>query len=191
MRNTLFVLLLSIVLAGSAAAQDGRSSPGAEEFTAFALSTGGPRTSPVATNVDIVIERWSSEADRRRLLGVLGKGQSAMLDTLRDLRRVGYIRTPGSLGWDLHYAHEVRDEDGGRRIFIATDRPISIWEAVNRPRSIDYPFTFIELRLNAHGEGEGKLSLATRVIADDEAGIVHLEQYDTQPVMLTEVKRRR
>jgi hypothetical protein len=113
-----------------------------------------------------------------------------MLDTLRDLPRVGRIRTPGSLGWDLHYAHQIAGEDGGRRIFIATDRPVSIWEAVNRPRTIDYPFTFIELRLNSRGEGEGKLSRATRVISSRDGKFVQLENWEGQPVELTEVTQR-
>jgi hypothetical protein len=126
-----------------------------------------------------------------RLLGALAKGQSETLDILRDLPRVGSIRTPGALAWDLHYAHQMRGEDGGRRIFLATDRPISAWEAINQPRTIDYPFSFIELRLNNGGEGEGKLSRATRVIASSDGRFVHLENWETQPVDLTQVKPRR
>ena len=74
---------------------------------------------------------------------------------------------------------------------LATDRPVGFWEAVNRPRSIDYPFTIIELHLNADGEGEGKLSLATKIVADKESKTVVLEDYANQPVLLTSVKRER
>jgi hypothetical protein len=49
---------------------------------------------------------------------------------------------------------------------LITDRRIGFWEAANQPRSIDYPFTFIDIRLNRDGEGEGKMSLATKVIYD-------------------------
>ena len=62
-------------------------------------------------------------------------------------------------------------------------------EAANRPRTIDYPFTVIELRLNGDGEGEGKMSVATKIIADKENNIVTLENYGTQPVLLTNIKR--
>jgi hypothetical protein len=110
-----------------------------------------------------------------------------MLRTLQKLPRVGFIRTPGNLGWDLHYTHQTPDEEGGRRVVIATDRPMSIWEAVNRPRTVDYPFTFIEMRLNREGEGEGKLSLATQVIASRDGRFVQLENYDTQPVQLNKI----
>jgi hypothetical protein len=185
------VLVLAWALDGShAAAQSNGSDDPLLTCTAFAASTGGPRTAPVATVVDIVVNRWSPDADRGRLLDALKRGQGAMLDTLQDMPRVGHLRTPASLGWDLHYASVAKDEEGGRRVVIATDRPISVWEAANRPRSIDYPFTFIELRLNREGQGEGKLSPATQVTATSDGRFVQLENYDAQPVQLNEVKCR-
>jgi hypothetical protein len=45
--------------------------------------------------------------------------------------------------------------------------------------------------LNKDGEGEGKMSIATKIIADKENNIVTLENYETSPVMLTNVKRER
>jgi hypothetical protein len=191
MRIAATVLLTLALTSVQTPAQRGEDDAnGREEFTAVALSAGGPRSNAVAGQLDITIERPSTEGERQRLMSTLGKGQTAMLEALRDLPRVGRVKTPGDLGWDIHYAHEMRGEDGGRRIFLATDRPISVWEAINRPRTIDYPFTFIELRVNNAGQGEGKLSLATRVIASEDGRFVHLENWDTQPVALTEVRRR-
>src|SRR5688500_1583137 len=102
-------LLASVVAGAQTAGTSG--SGGREAFTAVALSAGGPRTNPVATQLDIVIDRWSTEAERLRLLEALKDGQTALLDRLRDLPRVGHIKTPGNLGWDLHYAHQVRGGD--------------------------------------------------------------------------------
>ncbi|MBI4485434.1 MAG: hypothetical protein HY655_05435, partial [Acidobacteria bacterium] len=99
-----------------------------------------------------------------------------------------YIQSPGSIGYDLRYAHRVKGPDGGVRVVLATDRRIGFWEAVNQPRSIDYPFTVIELRLNSEGEGEGKMSLATKITVDADAKILTLENYDMQPVLLQSVK---
>ena len=59
---------------------------------------------------------------------------------------------------------------------------------MNQPRSIDYPFTVIELRLNRDGEGEGKMSIATKITVDKDSNMITLENYDIQPVMLTNVK---
>jgi hypothetical protein len=157
----------------------------AERFTAMAvnMSNGG------SAAVEMVVERWSSEAERERLMTILvDQGPDKLLDVLEDLPRVGYIRSNGSLGYDLHYAQQVKGPDGGERVVLATNRPIGFWEASNRPRTIDYPFTVVELRLNSDGEGEGRVSIATRITADRESRIVTLENYDTQPVLLTSVK---
>ena len=188
MQTRLIGSVVAVVLVGllTRAAADSHR----EEFTAIALSGGGPRTSTVATRLDIVIERWSTEAERQRLLEALRRGQDAAMDVLQELPRAGYIRNPPALAWDLRYAHAVPGEDGGQRIFLATDRPMGIWETIARPRTIEYPFTFIELHVDAHGDGEGKLSRATRVVASDNGRFVQLEHYAAQPVDLTDVHRR-
>ena len=74
-------------------------------------------------------------------------------------------------------------------MILATDRPLSFWEESRQSRTIDYPFTIIELRIAPNGEGEGKLSLATKIIADKQSGTIVLEDYATQPVLLMAVKK--
>jgi hypothetical protein len=176
-------LCVSVSPRGSAQTQ---GSP--ERYTAMAVNMDNGRSSAV----DIVVERWSPEAERQRLLSTLiEKGPEKLLDVLQDLPRVGYFRTPESVGWDLHYAQKTPLEDGGDRVVLGTDRRINFWEAANRPRSIDYPFTVIEMRLNKDGEGEGKMSLATKVTIESDNRTIALENYGTQPVLLQSVKRER
>lgn len=160
-------------------------------LSAFAVSTGGPRTEAVASQVEITISRWSTAAETQRLQTVLKeKGAEKLLDALQDVKSVGTIRTPGNLAYDLRFAYAEPGEDGGTRIVLATDRPVSSWEAVNRPRVSDYPFTFIELRLNKDGDGEGKLALATRINSSKDGKMVELENYDAQPIALNQVRRK-
>jgi hypothetical protein len=157
-------------------------------YTAMAVDMDNGRTS----TVDMVVNRWSTESERKRLLAVLAeKGPEKLLDVLQDIPRVGYFRTPQSVGWDLHYATLTPLPEGGERVVLATDRRIPFWEARNRPRSIDYPFTVIELRLNRDGVGEGKMSIATKITFEKEANTIVLENYGTQPVLLQSVKRER
>ena len=159
-----------------------------ERFTAAAVNM----NRGVASNIDIVINRYSTTSERERLMSVmLEKGPEKLLDTLQGLPRVGYFRTPDSIGWDIHFASKVPGTDGGERITLITDRRIGFWEASRQPRSFDYPFTVIELRLNGDGEGEGKMSIATKIIADKENNIVTLENYGTQPVLLTNIRREK
>jgi len=157
-----------------------------EEFNAVAIVNNNLGSG--AGRVIMRVERWSTEAERTRFAETLKKGNNAAIDTLRDLRSVGTIRTPDSLGYDLRYAHQEPGEDGGRRIVIATDRPISFWEARNQPRSIDYPFTVIQMEIDKNGEGKGTLSYATKVLP--RGNLIILENFATAPVMLTEVEAR-
>lgn len=155
-----------------------------EDFTAVAVANNNLVSG--AGTVLISLDRWSTMADRDRLVRTLREqGPRAMLDALRDMRPVGRIRTPDSLGYDLHYAQQMATDDGGRRIVIATDRPIGFWEAWNRPRSVDYPFTVIQMNINREGRGTGTMSLATRIRA--YASIIELEDFASSPVMLTEI----
>src|SRR5262245_21553342 len=58
-----------------------------------------------ASFVDIRVTRWSTDAEREGLIKVLfEKGQGKLLRALQDLPRVGTIKTPDSLAYDLHYA---------------------------------------------------------------------------------------
>lgn len=160
-------------------------------FTAFAVSTGGAQTSAVASQVEFTINRWSTTSESERLLAVLkDKGAERLIEALRDVKSVGTIKTPGNLAYDLRFAYSEPGEDGGTRIVLATDRPVSYWEAVNRPRVSDYPFTFIELRLNKDGDGVGKLALATKLAASKDGKTIVLENYDAEPIALNKVTRR-
>ena len=71
---------------------------------------------------------------------------------------------------------------------LATDRYIGMQEARNQPRTIDYPFTLFEIRVNKDGEGEGKLAYATKIHFDKEKKIVEIENYSSEPVRLQNVK---
>ena len=159
-----------------------------ERFSANAINM----NRGAAGNVEIVVNRWSTDQQRTTLMqALMDKGPEKLLDKLQDMPRMGYIRTPDSIGWDIHFARQTPQPEGGERIVLVTDRRIGFWEATNQPRSIDYPFTVIELRLNKDGEGEGKMSIATKIVADKENNIITLENYSTSPVILTNVKRER
>jgi len=158
-------------------------------YTALAVNMGSP-VRWTSLTVEMAVERWSTDAERDRLVSVLlEKGPDKLLETLQDMPRVGYIRTPDSIGYDLHFARRVPGEDGGERVTLVTDRYIGFWEAANRPRTIDYPFTLVELRIAPNGEGEGKMSLFTKIEVDKKSNTVFLENYGTQPVLLQAVKR--
>jgi hypothetical protein len=148
--------------------------------------------------VDFTVERWSTPEERQDLIAtVLENGPDALLRALQKMPSHGRMRVPSlqgpdplqlRLGWDLRYAWQEKGPDGGRRVVLATDRFIPWWEATNRPRTIDYPFTVIEIRANAEGKGEGKMSIATKINFDKKKNIIELETYASEPLRLQNVQ---
>jgi hypothetical protein len=186
---TFSLLCLTLVAAAGLQAQEKKTLP--ERFTAVAIGTGGHDTLPVATPVEIVIERWSTDAERMKVLDALKKGQDAALDAIMKLRSVGYLRTPNSIRWDFTYIEQVPDKEGGRRILMAVDRDISFAEAVNLTPSSKYPFAFVELHLNKDGTGRGRLSRASSAWADPSGKYIVTENYESAPIEITQIKPRK
>ena len=187
-RHTAAAAALIMVIAGwqsSSASQS--SNTGKEHFTAFAVNN-APMTNTTSAQVDISIQRWTTDERRDQLMTTLKeKGPDELLKVLQKQPKVGSIRTQQSLGYDLHYARQLPGEDGGRRIVLATDRPIGFLEAQSGGRTLDYRFTLIELRLDKNGKGEGKMSIAARPEFNDH--VLVIEDYATQPVMLNNVQK--
>ena len=175
------------LLAGPAQAQDKKEKPKKYRFTAFAVNMG---SGPKAGMVDITLERLTTPEERDNLIAAFVEGgQDKLLPALQKVRpRVGFIRSPNSLGYDLQYAWRIVNSDGTSRIIIATDRPVSFFEASRNTRTMDYPFTIIEMRLDAKGEGEGRLAAGTKISKSRDGKTIELENYGISPIALNNIK---
>lgn len=186
MRTLLAAALAAGLVVAAPAAQSNMARP--ETFTAFAVDMSNIAPTARTSPVDITINRWSTDAERDRLLAALrDKGQEGLLAELQKLPKAGAISTPGSLNYDLRFVRQRPEAEGGRTIFLMTDRYIGGWEAANRPRTIDYPFMLIQLKLDKNGRGEGSASIYTK-ITETRGGTIELEDFANQPVMLKDVR---
>ncbi len=159
-----------------------------EHFVASYVDLNTGRTGPV----ELDVRRWSTEAERAALMETLFKqGSNRLLDKLRDMRSVGRIYTPGSIGYDLRYAQQQKLPDGGREIILATDRPMSFWEIVNSPRSSQYPFTWVQFKVKPDGTGEGKLAVAARITGEEADQLIEVEDFAIYPVRLQNIRSRK
>ena len=191
------VLAAAVLLAIPAAAQDtsggdktGKAGKIAKEvFTANAVNNSNIGNAGIV-RVEIAIDRWSTPGETEHLLSIFNEqGPRALLNALQKAPRVGYIRTPGNLAYDLRFASQSRDRGGNRHILLATDRPMGFYEATEQPRSAEYPFTVIEMQLNAKNEGSGKLSYATKL--SSVGGVLVVENFADQPIMLSNIKKEK
>lgn len=192
-----FALTLGlIVVCGGVSAANQASSEGLQ-ISAFAVNMSNIATGTTAT-VDIRIDSWSTAKEREHLImTAVEKNDDALLRELQRAKVHGRWRIPGhrgpdphqlALGHDIRYAWQEPLPEGGRRIVIATDRYIGFVEARNQPRTIDYPFTLMEIRVDKNGEGQGKMAVATRIYYDKEKRTMVLENYSTEPVRLQNVR---
>jgi len=192
--GAVFALVAALAMHQAPSAQGGSdaSRPAGElplKLTANAIDMRG--TGPAATfRLDITIERWSTPKEKKVLIDTLKeKGDGALLDAVQSIEpRAGFIRSPGSLGWDVYFAAMIPRASGGRRIVIATDRPMSFRELSRGTRSSEYEFLLAEIRLDAEGEGEGRLATAARVSYFEPTQTIEIENYHVEPVQLRSVR---
>jgi hypothetical protein len=180
-------IVAGLLLAGPAQAQEKKEKPRKYRFTAFAVNMG---SGPKAGTIDITLERLTTAEERDNLIAAFVEGgQDKLLPALQKVKpRVGFIRSPNSLGYDLQYAWRIVNSDGTSRIIIATDRPVSFFEASRNTRTMDYPFTIIEMRLDAKGEGEGRMAAGTKISKSKDGKTIELENYGISPVALNQIK---
>lgn len=180
----------SRILAVIAAAVIGATVLGAEErFTAQAVNMANVGPSGAVGSVDIIINRYSTEAERNRFLAALTeRGNDGLLEAFQKAPSIGKVGPTGRLGFDIRYAYEMPGEDGGRQIVLASDRRMSFLEVANRPRTVDYPFTVVQLKLDQAGQGEGKASFLTRIEVDKKNNTLVLENFASRPVDLMSVR---
>ena len=117
----------------------------------------------------------------------------ALAGAIRRAPSIGYIWTNDVTGYSIKYAHREALPDGGERIILATDRRLgthaAAWQPVTTQNATDYPFTILEIRLDAKGVGEARTSLTTPVVVDKQADTLALDNYAAAPVILQKVRK--
>jgi hypothetical protein len=198
-RATFAVRALSAVGIFALAVIPGRSQTIGEPLHVEAFAVNMSNIGTGANQVVMMdIDRWSSDHERESLINtMLEGGQDQLLQALQKEPPKGRLWFPewqgadptnARLGYTLRYAYARPLPEGGRRIAVALDRYMSFWEARNQPRSYTYPFMLIELQVDRNGNGEGKMSVATKINFDKKNNRIELENYASEPVRLQNVK---
>ena len=178
-RVVLCALAFGLALAASPSAQAQRP---ADRYT-FKAGKAGEET-----RLELVINRYSSTAERDMVFNAARQDVSKIMGALENPGVVGWIHLPGGLDHTIRYARRVTRPDGSTDVIVLAEGPAWIWwHPVNVDNSKRYGFTVIQLRLDRMGSGEGKLS-AMSVAADQDAGVI-LADFAKEPALLTEVRR--
>ncbi len=145
-----------------------------------------------ANFLDIEIFRFSTDEERQHWAQLLAeKGSDKMVSDMRDEKdRVGTLRLPGTVAYDVKYAREF-DTEGGRMILLATDRPLSMREVTVNARTLDYGLTLVQFTMPPDGKpGEGSIVVGAELSIDQDGKLV-IENASFQPLRFSDVKAKK
>lgn len=156
-------------------------------FTGTVLSYGTGfstrmRTSPFTLRINGI----TSEDDARRFLSELQQGgQDDLLDAVRN-ENVGTFSLGTQLGRRINVLR-VRDVEGRKKIIAVFERWLGFAELRGGYRSLNYPFSYIELFIDPRtGRGEGTYFAAASIRFRN--GNVEVEDFATLPSRLLNVR---
>lgn len=139
--------------------------------------------------VEIEVFEWSTALNHHELAtALLHKGHVAFYNLLCGFGQVGRISVIGAPDIGIRYAWSTGERHGSRRIYLATEEPVLLSGTFASRFPDAEPLTFIELRLNGDGTGEGKLSEVARLSVDESQNVIELRDYDRRPLQLIGVR---
>lgn len=184
------LLLVLLVANLPAFAQSSQPEPAApEQYSATAFITSGAAQGK-SVGLNIFINSYTTDDEVKNYLQILKtQGQDGLEKAFDKTKERGRIAITGTTGNDVSFIRS-RNAETKRIVRMATNRTISFPELWASPRSRDYKFGIVELRLDADGNGEGTLLYATK-IKFNKQGELELEHYGQTPVRLANVRRQK
>jgi hypothetical protein len=138
--------------------------------------------------LSIAIDRWSTAAERDQLvLAISEYGPDRLLETFRDVGRIGTMYWPGGLDYTVRYAWRSQRPDGGADVVLVLDRPVWLWWNPS-VSATPYNFAVVQMRLGRNDDGEGRVSVGVPVAGDKTLGVV-ISDFDQAPALLADVRR--
>jgi len=160
-------------------------------YTANALNIASD-IGPPATLIEIEVDRWSTSDEENQLAAPLATNrQSDAVALLTRLPRIGIIRALDLAGEPIYYARRTARPDKSEHVMLVASRPLRAFEASMKPNMSAFPFSVIELDVDASGKGTGKLELAATLSGAPERGITAVPDHIILPVRLTKVERKK
>ncbi|MCC7308237.1 MAG: hypothetical protein IT173_11780 [Acidobacteria bacterium] len=186
MKRITFYVVCMLAMATAAAAQEKMT------FTGTALIYGSRmNTRTISEPFKMIVTGETSQADAARYLSVLkSEGQDKLLDAI-DSNDLGSFSLGNSVGHDLLAV--IVDKDGGdTRIRAVFQRWLGFGELRRGLRSVDYPFGYVEIRVDPKtGKGMGTFIPAAKIkfnnSGENGRDTVVIEDFGTFPGRLMAV----
>ncbi len=183
----LLIAVICCVLGTSLTQSAVKSKKKREVYSATAVAIAGVAGGSVV-QVTIDIDDYTTDEERLQLAQALIEGGSDALRKAMNKMKKGRVSVVGRTGTKVNYIRAWPTANG-RRIIMATERPMTFFELRRGTRSRDYEFGIIELLLDEKGRGSGELIAAAKIKFIEDQQKIEIEHYGIQPVRLTNVRR--
>ncbi len=181
--RTILLVLCGVMLAFGAVDAQAQDFSGRLTLTDDATESGF-----VAFN--IWVDDYTENDERQQYLETLAEDGPEMLAAELASTQVGRFQVLGQLANRIAYAYEFPDADGGRRVLLATARPLIVTRQIPLGSPRDFPFGLIQLNLDENGEGDGVIFAATSIRFNDEGNLEVANSSTSQRFRIVTVRDR-
>jgi hypothetical protein len=182
-RIPLFTLVLLVSLTVDAVAQD-QTPP--QAYTGVAVGTGGS-VGAKTISFDFRVTQYTTDEELQNFAQLVkDKGTDALRRALEKEDK-GRISAVGSTGNQIAVARK-RQQGSEIIITIVTARTMPFVELYNNGRTTDYPFRYLQVKLDSTGKGSGQIMAAARIRFDKKKGQYEIESFGNQYIKATNVR---
>jgi hypothetical protein len=182
-RIPLFTLILLVSLTVHAVAQD-QTPP--QAYTGVAVGTGGS-VGGKTISFDFRVTQYTTDEELQNFAQLVkDKGTDALRRALEKEDK-GRISAVGSTGNQIAVARK-RQQGSETIITIVTARTMPFIELYNNGRTTDYPFGYLQVKLDSTGKGSGQIMAAARIRFDKKKGQYEIESFGNQYIKATNVR---
>jgi hypothetical protein len=167
------VVVAAGLLSMGAFGQNGE--PGPEQYSATWIVTGGS-AGGTSVPIDIHITRYNTNAEIAEYASLLAKSGPAALRSALEKQDVGQFSPVGRVGTPLCVARKLTDGNT-TEIRVLTLRNITFEELRNNGRSVDYPYTMLDMKLDKDGKGTGAAIRAAKISFNKKKGNYEIESF--------------
>ncbi len=185
MKRIPIALWIFVFLAAGLGAQ-AQETPVPEAYTGVALGTGGIAGGK-SINFDFRITQYTTDDDVQKFAQLVKEKGTDALRRALEKEDKGRLAVVGSTGNQIAVARK-RTHGADTIITIITARNMPFIELYNNGRTTDYPFGFLQVKLDAQGKGSGQIMAAAKIRFDKKKGEYQIESYGNQYVKAVNVR---
>jgi hypothetical protein len=180
---SLFTLVLLVSFSLAAFAQD-KTPP--QAYSGVAIGTGGSVGGKTIL-FDFRITQFTTDEELQNFAQLVKEKGTDALRRALEKEDKGRINAVGSTGNQIAVARK-RELGSETIITIVTARTMPFVELYRNGRTTDYPFGYLQVKLDATGKGTGQIMAAARIRFDKKKGQYEIESFGNQYIKATNVR---